>query len=94
MGRARSVTAIALDEFLAFAAEVQTAVNDGRITDIEAARIRLRGTAARGAISFAHARNEVARLALDDVQDARNIETKCAKARIDPIVFDFGPEAA
>lgn len=94
MGRARGHSGIAVIDFMAYVAEVNTSTADGKVTALEAARIRLREGIADASIRFTHARNEVVRIALEDVRDARNIESKCAKARISPLVFDFGPDEA
>lgn len=90
MGRAKSLTGIARDEIRSFVRDVEEAIRDHKVTDLEAARLRRSGQRAESAISFADARAQLANLLMQDAQDARNIETKCARAKVSPLVFDMG----
>lgn len=90
MGRAKSLTGIACDELRRFRRDVDEVMRDRKVTDLEAARLRRSGQRADSALSFADARVALAALLMVDAQDARNIETKCARANVSPIVFDMG----
>ena len=94
MGRAELVTAPALRDFLDFAETVARVL---RCQDFSAGSmqlVRVQRDIAEASMTFAHNRTQLVDLALLTVRDARNIDSKCARARVPVHVFDLGPEAA
>lgn len=87
MGRARLVTDTALDFFTDLRTELDRGALAGEITPLCASRVLHKAQALHDAMTFANNRASLARLALEDVQDTHNIETRCAKARISPRLF-------
>ena len=94
MGQARLVTTRALDVFRDTRKEIVDATNAGDIAPFRAARIYGQLVRLEDEMTFADNRAHVASLALRDVKDVRNIEERCARAWMNPVVFDLGPDAA
>jgi hypothetical protein len=94
MGRAELVTAPALRDFQEYAETVARVLRCGDLSSGSLHLVRVHREIAEASMTFAHNRIQVADLATHTVRDARNIETKCARARISSLVFDLGPDEA
>jgi hypothetical protein len=94
MGRAEIVTAPALRDFQEYAETVARVLRCGDFSPGSLHLVRVQGDIAGASLEFAHNRVQVADLAMHTVRDARNIEAKCARARISSLVFDLGPDEA
>jgi histone acetyltransferase (RNA polymerase elongator complex component) len=92
VGRAEIVTAPAVRDFQDYAETVKRILTRGDLSPGSLHLVRVQRDIAEAAITFAHNRAQVARLALENVSNVRNIEVKCARARVPVHVFDLGPE--
>lgn len=94
MGHRHLVTVPAVQVFGEMRREIVDGTNEGDISPYRASRLAGLLIRLDDRLRFAHARVDLASLALRDVDDLRNIEAKCMKAYIAPDAFDLSPGTA